>query len=74
MNGAPVVKRTATIFDSGTTQIVGDPDGIANLFRAIPGAQSAPQYGDGAYTSAFFSATNQSTRIHITSKPQSLAR
>ncbi|KAI0280403.1 acid protease [Russula aff. rugulosa BPL654] len=50
VNGAPVVEHTATIFDSGTTQIVGDPAGIANLFEAIDGAQSASQYGEGAYT------------------------
>ena len=66
MNGAPVVERTAAIFDSGTTLIVGDPAGIAKLFEGIDGAQLAPELGDGAYTSAFSDATNQPTRIHIT--------
>ena len=64
MKGAPVVESTAAIFDSGTTQIIGDPAGIAKLFGAIDGAQPAPQLGEGAYTGAFSSATNQSTRIH----------
>jgi hypothetical protein len=64
VNGAPVVKSTAAIFDSGTTLIIGDPAGIAKLFKAIDGAQSA---GEGTYTSAFSSPTNQSTCIHITS-------
>jgi cathepsin D len=66
VNGAAVVNSTAAIFDSGTTQIVGDPAGIAKLFEAIDGAQSA---GEGVYTSAFSSTTNQWTRIHITSIP-----
>lgn len=47
VNGAPVVKGTAAIFDSGTTMIIGDPVGIANLFNAIDGAQSD---GEGSYT------------------------
>lgn len=65
MNGKSVVGSTAAIFDSGTTLIVGDPTGIANLFGAIDGAQSAPQLGEGTYTSAFSNATIQPTRIHI---------
>lgn len=63
MNGAPVVESTAAIFDSGTTEIVGDPASIAKLFGAIDGAQSAPQQGEGAYTGAFSSTSNQPTRI-----------
>jgi hypothetical protein len=54
------------IFDSGTTEIVGDAAGIAKLFEAIDGAQPAPQLGEGAYTSTFSNVTNQSIRIHIT--------
>ena len=53
VNGAPVVESAAAIFDSGTTQIVGDPTGIGKLFEAIDGAQPAPQLGEGAYTSTF---------------------
>jgi hypothetical protein len=48
---------------------VGDPAGIAKLFEAIDGAQSASQFGEGAYTSAFSSASNKSPRIDITSMP-----
>jgi hypothetical protein len=59
VNGAPVVESTAAIFDSGTTKIVGDTASIAKLFEAIDGAQSAPQFGEGTYTSAFSSAANQ---------------
>jgi hypothetical protein len=55
VKGVTVVKGTAAIFDSGTTQIVGDTVGIAKLFGAIDGAQPA---GDGDYTSAFSIATN----------------
>jgi hypothetical protein len=69
VKGAPVVNSTAAIFDSGTTLIIGDPAGIAKLFEGIDGAQPAPQIARGAYTSAFSSATNQSTGIHITSIP-----
>jgi cathepsin D len=62
------VGSTAAIFDTGTTQIIGDVAGIAKLFDSISGAQSAPQYGDGAYTSASC-ATNQSTHIYVSSIP-----
>jgi cathepsin D len=50
VDGTSVVESTAAIFDSGTTQIVGDPVGIANIFKQISGARAAPQYGDGTYT------------------------
>ena len=69
VNGAPVVERTAAIFDNGTTQIVGDTASIAKLFEAIDDAQSAPQFGEGTYTSAFSSAGNHPTHIHITRIP-----
>jgi hypothetical protein len=74
VNGIPVVGSTAAIFDTGTTEIVGDPAGIAALFGAIPGAQLAPQLGNNIYTSTFSGATDQSTGVHIPSIPQSLAR
>jgi len=50
VNGKSAVGSTAAIFDSGTTQIVGDPISIAELFEPISGAQAAPQFGDGIYT------------------------
>jgi len=50
VNGKSVVGSTAAIFDTGTTQIVGDPTGIAAIFSSISGAQAAPQLGDGVYT------------------------
>ena len=65
MNGEQVLGSTATIFDSGTTLILGDPICVAKLFEAVNGAQLAPQLGEGIYTSAFSSATNQPIRIHI---------
>ena len=52
MNGSEVLGSTPAIFDTGTTQILGDSDGIKKLFEKVPGAQSAPQFGDGTYTSA----------------------
>lgn len=73
MNGIPIIGSISVIFDTGTSLILGDPAGIAALFGAINGAQLAPQLGEGIYTSAFSGATDQSTRIHIPSMPQSLA-
>lgn len=45
----PVVGQTKAIFDTGTTQIVGDPMGIEQLYAPLYmyGARSA---GDGLYT------------------------
>ena len=50
-----VVGKTETIFDTGTTQIIGDPVGIAALFAALSpsGAKPAPEYGVGIYTSTW---------------------
>jgi len=48
-----VVGKTAAIYDSGTTQIIGDPAGIKSLYKPLEllyGAKYAPQYGDGIYT------------------------
>ena len=50
----PVVGKTAAIYDTGTTQIVGDPASIESFYEPLIlfyGAESAPQYGDGIYTS-----------------------
>jgi hypothetical protein len=51
----PVVGKTETIFDTGTTQILGDPVGINAFFAALSpsGAKPAPEYGDGIYTSTW---------------------
>lgn len=65
MNKKSVVGSTAAIFDSGTTQIVGDPKGIAKFFKSIKGAKSASKYGEGVYTSAFSSTTDQPTHLYI---------
>ena len=53
VDGTSVLSTTAVIIDTGTTQIVGDPDNVATVYGQISGAVSAPQYGDGIYTSAF---------------------
>jgi cathepsin D len=52
--------RTAAIFDTGTTQILGDPGSIAKMFEAISGAKSAPSYGIDLYTSALCYVAGQS--------------
>ena len=61
VSGTSVVGSQPAIFDTGTSQIVGDTDGIAALFATINGAQPV---GDGSYTSAFSGATGQLTRVH----------
>ncbi|KAI0060071.1 acid protease [Artomyces pyxidatus] len=50
VDGQQAVSSTAAILDTGTTQIVGDQDGIDAIHQQIPGAAAAPQYGDGIYT------------------------
>ncbi|KAI0058619.1 acid protease [Artomyces pyxidatus] len=50
VNGKSVVGHAAAIIDTGTTQIVGDPKSVAAIHKHIPGAKSAPKYGDGIYT------------------------
>ena len=66
MNRKSVVGRTAAIFDSGTTQIVGDPKSIAKFFKPIKGAKAASnEYGEVSYTSALSSTTDQPTRLYI---------
>ncbi|KAH9958947.1 acid protease [Russula dissimulans] len=47
VNGNTVVGQTEAIFDTGSSLIIGDPDGINALFGSIPGAQAN---GDGTYT------------------------
>jgi hypothetical protein len=58
-----VVAKTTAIFDTGTTQILGDADGISNLFAQIPGAEPAPQYA-GAYTSAYLQSNAAGSLAH----------
>ena len=57
MLGSPVqvVGLTEAVFDTGTAQIVGDPDGIEQFYAPLKpfGAGPAPQYGDGIYTSTW---------------------
>ena len=73
VSGTPVVGSQPAIFDTGTTEIVGDTDSITNLFAAIDDAQPV---GDGSYTSAFSGTADQLTHVHIPipSISQSLAR
>jgi len=47
VNGNTAVGQTESIFDTGSSHIIGDPDGIKALFNSIPGAQAN---GDGTYT------------------------
>lgn len=54
VDGESVVASTAAIIDTGTTQIVGDTDGVKAVYDKIPGSAAASQFGDGIYTSASF--------------------
>ena len=60
MEGVPVqvVGQTDAIYDTGTTQIVGDPVGIQQLYAPLLafGAMPAPQEGEGIYTSTWISS------------------
>ena len=69
-----VVGETTTIFDTGTTQIIGDPVGIQNFFTPLLfyGAEPAPQYGAGIYTSTWASSVADQTP-HTIFLSQSLA-
>jgi len=49
VNGTSVVGKTEAVFDTGSTNIIGDPVRIAK-FASIIGAEAAPGYGDGTYT------------------------
>jgi hypothetical protein len=48
-------KNIDAIFDTGITWIVGDSDRIEQFYAALEpyGAQHAPEYGDGIYTSTW---------------------
>lgn len=60
VNGDTVEGKSAAIFDTGTTQILGDPGSIAKMFEAISGAKSAPSYDIDLYTSALCCIASQS--------------
>ncbi|KAI0299940.1 acid protease [Russula brevipes] len=61
VNGDSVLGRTEAIFDTGASQIIGDPNGISRIFASIDGAQEAPDVGPGIYTIP----CNFNTRISI---------
>jgi hypothetical protein len=65
VNGHTVVGKTAAIFDTGTTQILGDPDSITKMFEAISGAKPASSYDIGLYTSALCCVASQSITYQI---------
>ena len=65
MNGDTVVGQTAAIFDTGTTQILGDPGSIATMFEAISGAESTSKYDIDLYTSALCCVASQSITYRI---------
>jgi len=50
-----VLGKFEAIFDTGTTLIIGDPDGISVFYAALLpfGALPAPELGDGIYTSTW---------------------
>lgn len=78
MDGDPeqVVEETDTIFDTGTTQIIGDPAGIQDFFDPLIlfyGAEPAPEYGEGIYTSMWTSNVADQTPHNCFSLLQSLA-
>lgn len=50
VDGDSVVNSISSIIDTGTTQIVGDEDNVAAVYKKISGAAEASQYGDGIYT------------------------
>lgn len=52
-------EKFEAIFDTGTTMTVGDPIGIEVFYAPLLrfGAQLAPEYGEGFYTSTWASNT-----------------
>jgi hypothetical protein len=48
----PVVGQTEAIYDTGTTQIVGDPEGIRQLYAPLLVYGAQPD-SDGLYTSTW---------------------
>ena len=73
MNGQTPVVQTNTIFDTGTTQIIGDAAGIQSLFLAIGNAEPLPQdNGIILYSSALSGAIHRPA-CGLISLSQSLA-
>lgn len=54
-----MVGKIEAIFDTGSTNIIGDPVRVAK-FASIIGAKAAPGYGDGTYTSTLSNVAIQS--------------
>jgi cathepsin D len=51
VNQGIVLDTTPCIIDTGTSLVVGDPESVAQLYQAIPGAADASStVGDGLYT------------------------
>lgn len=63
MDNTEVVTPIEVIIDTGSTPIIGDPDNVAAVYSSIAGAQSAPQYGEGVYTSKLTLAGNYQERL-----------
>ncbi|KAI0287673.1 acid protease [Russula brevipes] len=57
VDGNAIVGSTAAIFDTGTTQIIGDPTNIAKIFSLINGSRLASEIGPGVYTSTHCNCT-----------------
>jgi hypothetical protein len=52
------LKHINAIFDTGTTMIIGDLNGITEFYAELSrfGALFSPEYGDGIYTSTWDSS------------------
>ncbi|KAH9979408.1 acid protease [Lactifluus volemus] len=50
VNGDTIIGTTAAVFDTGSSQILGDPGSIATMFAAIGGAEFVSSSGIDLYT------------------------
>jgi hypothetical protein len=64
VNGKSVIGELQAIFDTGASLIVGDPDRVQTFASSI-GATSAPDVGDGLYTSTLSSSAGLPPHILI---------
>ena len=64
VNGELVINEPEAIFDTGSSLIIGDPNGVQKFASKI-GATSAPEIGDGFYTSTSSSSAGQQSHILI---------
>ena len=62
--GELVINEPEAIFDTGSSLIIGDPNGVQKFASKI-GATSAPEIGDGFYTSTSSSSAGQQSHILI---------